>query len=343
MRVLNADKVGKTSVLFHKNDRKILSLLCYNARLPISKIAKLSRLSRQSTEYRIKVMEKNHLIAGSRAVINIKKLGYGSYHFFLNIRTESSEKEFRERCLKSNHVNALISYSGKWNYEVSLMEKNPSDAYDKFLDLIKGIEVVEYFPCIILDTIKSSVLPGEIDEKKPNIKNIKNDPSFSRQFDLPKKEYKTDKKDKEILYLLSQNAQISLSYIGKKVGLTKDAVSYRIKKLIRGRYIFQFRPVIDFSVLNLSIQTVLIRSLPKTKEQEDKFNNYLRSSDKVLWATKLFGQWNYLIYVINKDPNDIHEFIKNLKKDFEDYIHSYEIVFAYHEYKYSFMTPVISS
>ena len=337
MRVLNEEISGKKSVIFHKNDQKILSLLCYNVRLPVSKIAKLLNLSRQSVEYRIKVMEKNHIIAGSRSVININKLGYQSFHYFLTIQSSGSEKIFLERAKKDPRVNALISYSGKWNYELSIMEKNADEAQKVFLELTEKVSVIDYHPCIILNTIKASVLPLYVSQEAPMIKNLKNDPSFSKQFSGSKKDYVADEKDKKILYELSQDAQLSMYEIGDKVGLSNDAVSYRIKKMISGSYIHHFRPVIDFSSLGLSIQAVLIKN-SINKSKDDLLQNYLKGSDNILWATKIFGSWDYLVYVINKDSNEIHSFIDGLKENFGDYIKSYEVLFAYNEYKYSFMT-----
>jgi len=40
-----------------------------------------------------------------------------------------------------------------------------------------------------------------------------------------------DLKDRKILYELDLNARQSLNEIGKKVGLNKDSVAYRIKRM----------------------------------------------------------------------------------------------------------------
>lgn len=181
MRVLEDSEIIKTKVILHKNDEKILALLCFNVRLPLSKIAKLLRLSRQSVEYRIKVMQQHHLIAGSRAVINIQKLGYQSHHFFLTMQNPESEKSFIEKCKKHPSVNALISYSGKLNFEVSIMEKSPNLALNHLLSLIQGLEVSDIVPTILLENLKSSVLPSLHSPKLSSLKYIRNDPSFITQ------------------------------------------------------------------------------------------------------------------------------------------------------------------
>ena len=341
MKVLKINEKDKIKAIFHKNDKKILSLLCYNVRIPISKIARLLKLSRQSTEYRIKSMGQAHLIAGSRTVINIRKLGYHSYYFFLNLSSRDDETEFIKRCDKSGMANTLVSYSGKFGFEVSVMSMSSNDAKGIFEDLVEGLQVNEVFPCILTEGIKASILPGFIPNKIPLIKNIKNDPSFSKQFSLKCKNYKIDIKDKIILFALAQDAKIKLSEIAKKISLTRDAVSYRIKNLIKSGYILQFRPVIDYSVLDLSIQAVLIKGNYSHKNKI-KFKQYLKSNDRVLWATEMMGNWDYLLYVIDKSQNQIHEFIEDLKDKFGSFISGYEILYAYQEHKYSFMTKGMS-
>ena len=341
MRVLEDSEIIKNKVILHKNDEKILALLCFNIRLPLSKIAKLLRLSRQSVEYRIKVMQRHHLIAGSRAVINIKKIGYQSYHFFLTMQNTSSEKTFIELCKNHLSVNALISYSGKFNYEVSIMEKNPNAALIKLLSLIKGLEVADIMPTILLENIKSSVLPSLQEPKLSSLKYIRNDPSFVKQFFAQQQNYIPDDKDLELLYQLSQNAQLTLSDLGNKIKLTNDAVAYRIKKLVRAGYILEFRPVIDYAVLGLSIQAVLLKVRNRTPELDTQFHAHIKQNTSVVWATSLFGNWDYLIYLLHERQEEIHSFIESLKDKLSNNFSSYDILFAYKEHKYSYMTEAM--
>lgn len=340
MKVLQLEELSKTKVILHKHDQRIISLLCMNVRLPVSKLASLLKLSRQSVEYRIKVMEKAHLLAGSRAVIRINKLGYSSYHYFLTLHDADSEKSLIKRCMGGEHVNVLINYTGKWNYELSIMAKTPKDAQLHFLELIKDLIVVDYEPCIILETIKSSALPSSLYEKVPSLKYIRNDPSFSKQFSLQGVAYAPDSKDKELLYALSQDAQISIATLAHKLRMSRDSIAYRIKKLIRGGFILEFRPVIDYSILNLSVQTVLLK-VNRTAYQDQKFTCYLKEKRDVLWATEVFGSWDYLFYILTTSQEEINTFISELQKSFPSYIYSYDILFAYKEHRYSFMTPAM--
>lgn len=341
MRVLEPEELVKKNVILHKNDEKILALLCHNVRLPLSKIAHVLKLSRQSVEYRLRVMQQHHLLAGSRAVINIQKLGYRSYHFFLTVQEKASEKQLIERCAKSDVANALINYSGKWNYELSIMAQSPDEASRAFLSITDGLAIVDYVPTILLSNIKSSVLPEVEQQRLPSLKYIRNDPSFTKQFSLEKQDYIADAKDIEILYRLSQNCQLTLTDLGKHIKLTNDAITYRIKKLIRAGYILHFRPVIDFAVLGLSIETVLIRVRVRNETVDARLASYLKQHKNILWATSLFGNWDCLAYLVHESQEEIHDFINGLKEQFSDHLVSYEVLFAYRQYKYSYMTEAM--
>jgi DNA-binding Lrp family transcriptional regulator len=237
-------------------------------------------------------------------------------------------------------VNALITYSGRYTHELSIIARSPAEAHRHFLFLIEGLNVLTPTPVVLLSTIKAEVLPELQREKLSTIKNLRNDPSFSKQFSLPLQKYVLDTKDLELLYLLSQNARLSLIELGKKTLLSSDAVSYRIKKLIRANYILEFRPVINFDALSYSLQAVLIRAR-RSKAEDELFRQYLREDISILWATELFGDWDYLLYVLNHSQEEIHASVKGMKKAFPNFFVSYELLFAFQEHKYSFMTEAM--
>ncbi|MFT7615620.1 MAG: Lrp/AsnC family leucine-responsive transcriptional regulator [Candidatus Woesearchaeota archaeon] len=342
MKVLESADNKNIGAVLHKHDKKILSLLCENIRYPISRIANLVKLSRQSVEYRIKVMQQHSLLVGSRSVINIQQLGFYSHHFFLNVHHPQSEAEFIERAKNNEFVNVLINYSGMYNFEVSIIARSAAVALHRFLDIIEGLQVVSYTPCIVLSTLTSKVLPDSFTEEVTSLKSFKNDSSFHKIFSAKRVEHTCDTTDKKIMKVLADDAQCTLTAIGKEVGLTNDGVNYRIKKLIQSGYIKGFRPAVNYSVLGLNIQSVLIKFSTRDRSTDRRFRQFLRENQVVLWATELFGGWDYLLYVIDKDQIQIHTFMQELKNEFSDNIQSYEILFAYREYKYSFMTKEVT-
>ena len=60
---------------------------------------------------------------------------------------------------------------------------------------------------------------------------------------------KLDLKDYKLLYELDTNSRQSYKQIGKKIGLSKDSVIYRIKQLENEEIIQQFHTVINVGKL----------------------------------------------------------------------------------------------
>ncbi len=64
---------------------------------------------------------------------------------------------------------------------------------------------------------------------------------------------KLDVKDRKILFQLTLNSRQSFNQIGKKVGLTKDIVAYRVKKLQENGIICNFFAFINAPALGYGL------------------------------------------------------------------------------------------
>ena len=65
---------------------------------------------------------------------------------------------------------------------------------------------------------------------------------------------KIDLKDRKILYHLDLDCRQSLTQIGKKVGLKKDVVAYRIKRMQDEGLILHFSTFIDALLLKQQVK-----------------------------------------------------------------------------------------
>lgn len=68
-----------------KLDQEILRVLCFNARFPITDIAKRVKASAKVVAYRLRGLEKSHLIEGYRPVIDYNRLGYAYYKIWFEL------------------------------------------------------------------------------------------------------------------------------------------------------------------------------------------------------------------------------------------------------------------
>jgi DNA-binding Lrp family transcriptional regulator len=71
------------------------------------------------------------------------------------------------------------------------------------------------------------------------------------------------------------------------------------------------------------------------------FENFLKQEDSVLWCARTFGYYDYLAYSVTSSLDEFHEFINRIKEQFSGIIKTYEVLFAYEERKYEFMTKSI--
>jgi DNA-binding Lrp family transcriptional regulator len=134
---------------------------------------------------------------------------------------------------------------------------------------------------------------------------------------------KLDLKDKKILYLLLENSRLNASEIAKYVGLSKNAVSYRIDRLLKNNIIWKFFPIFDFHKVGVYSYDLFIK-LKATKEEEEKIKEYFRNHPNVVWATTLFGKWDLFVQVIAKDMWDFEAVLDKIVEFLGEKLDSYD-------------------
>ena len=94
----------------HIKDMKILRELDFDARQPVSQIARKVGLSPEVTAYRIKQLEKKGIITGYYPVIDLSKLGYMFCRYLMEMErvTPEIEKKFIEFASNNPWMSWLI-------------------------------------------------------------------------------------------------------------------------------------------------------------------------------------------------------------------------------------------
>ena len=119
---------------------------------------------------------------------------------------------------------------------------------------------------------------------------------------------KLDLKDKKILYELDINSRQSFRSIGRKVGLSKDIVASRVKKLVEEGVIFNFFTYIDLSKLGyitIRYYFVLQYATPEIKKKiieelvKNKYSMFVNTSEGQIDLSAYFGVKN--IYEFQKE------------------------------------------
>ena len=130
---------------------------------------------------------------------------------------------------------------------------------------------------------------------------------------------KIDLKDRRILYQLDLDSRQPLTRIGKTVGLKKDVVSYRIKRLQEEEVIKLFWTNINAYKLGYIVFRFYINYQYVTSEIRDKIIDYL-VNDKHTWVVNsVIGRYDLAVVLWVKDINDFYQFWEKLLNSYGDY------------------------
>jgi len=130
---------------------------------------------------------------------------------------------------------------------------------------------------------------------------------------------KIDVKDRKILYELDVNARQSCSQIGKKVGLSKNSVHHRIKRLEEKKIIENYYTVINSFKLGYHVIRFYIRFQYTTEQIERDIIEHLRKS-KFTWVVYSVNGWFDLDVIFwIKRFDEFYIFWKNTLELYGDY------------------------
>ncbi len=129
---------------------------------------------------------------------------------------------------------------------------------------------------------------------------------------------KIDSKDREILYQLDLDSRQSFAKIGKKVGLSKTVVAYRINKLIENEYIKTFYTVIDaFRLGYISFRVYLVYQY-MTQERERELIEHFTKQKLNWWTISAEGRFDLAVIMWVKNINDFYAFWEETLRRFRD-------------------------
>lgn len=126
-----------------------------------------------------------------------------------------------------------------------------------------------------------------------------------------------DKKDREILHQLDLNSRENYSKIAKKLKINKESLKYRINKLKERKIIESFFTFSDLPKIGFNYYKVYIR-LYESKKQEEKFIEYLRNNNKVIYISSCIGKYDFVINVLVKDHLEFKKFSEKLHQEFNN-------------------------
>ena len=133
-----------------------------------------------------------------------------------------------------------------------------------------------------------------------------------------------DSEDKSILFELDLNAKQSVADLSRKLGMSRDKVLYRIKKLQADGILVGFGAAINTHKLGLFIYKTYLR-LEKNDKRHDELITYLSAHPLVTWIGETDGKWDVIFSMYARSPVEFFETQGVVLLEFSDIIKNFSV------------------
>ena len=298
----------------HSKDVKILRELDFDARQPVSQIAKKIGLSTEVTAYRIKQLEKKGIITGYYPVIDLSKLGYMWCRFRLDLENINTQME--EKLIElGKKVPSLgwIVFGGSCRVGLIIYAKSMPEAinsYEKIISSFPGVIKAKSFSIAhrIYHFRRNYLYGTDEDEQLVWGENSS---------------VKIDDIDQKILILLTKDARMKYTELASQVGLTSMAVLNRVKRLEKEKLLLGFRCQLDLGKLGYSHHKIYLLTNTLTDNRKTTLQEFLRRSPSVVYLTEAVGPYDFEFEMNARSDREVHDFMKIMREKFPE-IKSFE-------------------
>lgn len=314
----------KERINLDRKDKQLLDLLYLNSRESFVQLGKKLKLSSASVERRLRQLQDAGIITLLFADVNFAKLGLKSYRIYMkfDVMDEQTEHELLKFFETYSRTVWGVICEGEYDVLIRFIAK------DEF-EVQKVIELV----------LKK--FGTKITEKTVITTTYQNYLSWNRVFETERraafpvermdKSENFDKVDMKILSALYENARTTTVEIAKKVGLSPDAIQYRLRKLNETGLILGYTAWFDSRKLGFDYYKLLIGFRNITTDKENEFLGYCAQKDEVVFVNKTIGSWDIELDILVRDNQDLHAFIRNIKTSFGDIMGRHTYISAIEE------------
>lgn len=317
-------------------DKRILDVLDKTPKITLSQLARKVGVSTQVTGYRISHLLSQKTIYKFFTLVDPGKLGYTLFRIHLKLKNIKEEEytQFSKNLFEEYPTFWVAFVSGSFDIIADVWAKNPNEFEELFGNLLKKnkeiIHSYEINPILEIDLYEYGYFLKERFDKKKTV--------------LFKNNSKTmlDEKDKRILQKIKSNSRLTYEEVGRKVGLTRNAVKYRIQNLEKKGIIAGYKMMIDFTHFNRLTYKIFIKYNNSLIEQEKSLLNYLKEIPGILSTTKHLGRWNLDIEIEPKNAKELQNFLITLRDKF-DIVEDYEFIQILEDYGLDFYPNKIAT
>ncbi|MFA6088547.1 MAG: AsnC family transcriptional regulator [Candidatus Woesearchaeota archaeon] len=304
--------------------KRILELLAQNCRFANKDVAKQVGLSEDAVQYQIQKLIEDEKLGLPYIQFDYEMLGYRQYHVWITLREVNCDLT---QLMKLDNVININTSFGKFDLQIIFIEKTQDDFQKKLEKLYEMLPIKEVSTARAEDAYKSinNVIPDlYVGTKIPINKKNK---MYSVIGSVPlqfRGKFEIDDVDKKIIQELMKNPRGKYSEISKKTGINHETIRVRLNKYIESRFINHCSLLLNYKKFGLYTNYLLLKL---NKIDELSFKEYLNRDNSIIYAAKLFGEYNCIFYLVTKDPYELGKKLKEIRTFLGDNIQKIDLLY----------------
>lgn len=308
-------KSTKAHFRLTENDCKVLIAAQPDFRMSVNEIAKKARLRDYTVSHSLKRLRENKIIS-PYLLTNLHAIGLTDYCVFFNCIGEEkkSRQKIIDHCQRSSRVAYFAELTGTFQFSLSLFCRTVFEVMDFFEELNrllprssfdKNFAIRLNFTQFLGKLFAENISPVSLTRTKVSI------------------EYELDEIDREILAYYSQNAQLPLREIAKKIGISESAVRYRLRDLEEKKVILAFPYLFDAAKVGITSFRILIAAKAMTPSFERTLFNYAKAHPNCVIFVKCMGTWDFELNFDVLNTSLIGAIVEDFYDQFSEHIRHY--------------------
>ncbi|MEM4272007.1 MAG: winged helix-turn-helix transcriptional regulator [Candidatus Bilamarchaeaceae archaeon] len=314
-------------------DRRILYVLDWDSRQPVSRIAKKLGISKDVANYRIRKMIDSGIIRSFYPIVNFHRLGFFPYRVSAKLKNVSYEQEkaLISYLVSLENVQWVASCGGIWDLIFVIFARDVyefQDFYSEFREKFGNcLEKTKIAMSHRMHFFTRGCLLGEDQLGEFEGKEVVSEGSPTEIDDI----------DWELIGLLGKDARMSLLDLSRRLKLSPNAVDYRMKRLMKDGIIQGFRMLPNLEMLGIKYYKVYFRFSNYDRARISQMFSYAKSNPFIVYMVEALGGADL---DLEFQVNSRETFLKTLadfRNRFSDIIRDCDTITLYEEHKLDFV------
>lgn len=319
-------------------DRKILSALDMDARMPMTELARKVGLSRQVVEYRFHRMKKDKIIFGSRAIFDSTIAGFHWYRVALRLFHINKEEKnrFIETLMRHPNMSWLGEVGGNWDLVMNFICKNNFEFHRLFEELIAqwGKYILEYEILIyveVIDLERDYILGKHASQRKEFYHLMKEG------------RLQLDTLDRDIIRELTTHTDSTNVELGNSLGVTPNTIKNRINGMKKSGLLLGFRLFINPCTLGYQSHMLFLGINRLNLIEERRLVSYLKLIPNVTFIVKHIGKWRIGLEIETASEQEFQEIFVAIRGKFSAIITNFESFPLFRDHVINYFPKGLSS